>query len=88
MRKLVVKIRIMFDDEAGVYVGSADNLPGVVAEASSLDGLLVKLRDRIPEMYEANKHLIDPNEYVEDDEFPVEVLYHDFVKARRGELHH
>ena len=48
-----------WDDEAQVWVGTSENVPGLVAEASSFQKLIGKLQILIPELYELNSHLID-----------------------------
>jgi hypothetical protein len=47
-------VRAKWDDEAKVWVAVSDDVPGLVAEAPSMEKLLKKLRVLIPEMLEAN----------------------------------
>jgi predicted RNase H-like HicB family nuclease len=47
-------IRATWDDEAKVWVAASDDVPGLVAEASSVEQLIEKLRALVPEMLEAN----------------------------------
>jgi predicted RNase H-like HicB family nuclease len=47
-------IRATWDDEAKVWVAASDDVPGLVAEASSVEKLIEKLRALVPEMLEAN----------------------------------
>jgi predicted RNase H-like HicB family nuclease len=47
-------IRATWDDEAKVWVAASDDVPGLVAEASSVEKLIKKLRVLVPEMLEAN----------------------------------
>ena len=43
-----------WDDEAGVWYVADSDVPGLAAEAPTLDELHAVLRDRIPELIEAN----------------------------------
>jgi hypothetical protein len=47
-------VRAKWDDEAKVWVAVSDDVPGLVAEAPSMEKLIKKLRVLIPEMLEAN----------------------------------
>ena len=47
-------VRATWDDEAKVWVAVSDDVPGLVAEAPSMEKLIKKLRVLIPEMLEAN----------------------------------
>lgn len=42
------------DDEAGVWVATSNDVPGLVAEADTVEDLLKKLRVLIPELLDAN----------------------------------
>jgi predicted RNase H-like HicB family nuclease len=50
----VYEIRAQWDSEAGVWVAESENVPGLVAEADSPNGLAQKLRILIPELLELN----------------------------------
>ena len=50
---------ISCDDEAGVWFVSNSDIPGLVAEAASQPGLLLKIRELVPELYGLNRHLFD-----------------------------
>ncbi len=50
----VYQILAQWDGEAGVWVAESDDVPGLVAEASSPNGLIEKLRTLIPELLELN----------------------------------
>ena len=43
-----------WDDEAGVWVASSDDVPGLVTGADTLEALVEKLRVMVPEMLELN----------------------------------
>ena len=48
-----------WDPEAQVWVAVSADIPGLVAEARSLQELVVKLQVLIPELCELNKHLMN-----------------------------
>jgi hypothetical protein len=47
-------VRATWDSEAKVWVAASDDVPGLVAEAPSVEKLIKKLRVLVPEMLEAN----------------------------------
>ena len=47
-----------WDPEAQVWVAVSDDVPGLVAEACSLQKLISKLQVLVPELCELNSHLI------------------------------
>ena len=49
---------ISWDDEAGVWYVSDTDFPGLVAEAETQQQLVQKVRDLVPDLYDANRHLI------------------------------
>lgn len=52
--ELMVWIQASWDPDAGVYTATSDDVPGLVAEAATLDELDTKLEALIPEMIELN----------------------------------
>lgn len=46
----LVRIDVVRDSEAGVYVGTSDDLPGLVLEADTLDELLREAHEMIPSL--------------------------------------
>jgi predicted RNase H-like HicB family nuclease len=48
----VLAVRATWDDDAKVWVAESDDVPGLATEAASLDALMAKLRDLIPELLE------------------------------------
>lgn len=52
---IVVKVEVIFDQEAGVYVGTSADLPGLVVEAESLDALAHEVHDLVPAMLQARR---------------------------------
>lgn len=57
MKKLLVIAQ--WDDEAGVWVATSDDIPGLVTEAASLDDLLNRVLLVAPELLEDNAHLLE-----------------------------
>lgn len=49
---------ILWDEEAGVWFVSETDFPGLVAEAETQQALVEKIRLLIPELAEANRHLL------------------------------
>ncbi|WP_235012791.1 DUF1902 domain-containing protein [Spiribacter roseus] len=54
MMEKIYFIRAEWDDEAGVWVTTSDDVPGLVTEAESIDALSKKLEVLVPELLEAN----------------------------------
>jgi predicted RNase H-like HicB family nuclease len=48
-----------WDPEAAVWVAASDDLPGLMAEAQTIESLTIKLRTMIPELLKANRMLPD-----------------------------
>ena len=49
-----LEIRAVWDDEANVWVAGSDDVPGLIAEATTLESLMAKLETLIPELMELN----------------------------------
>jgi predicted RNase H-like HicB family nuclease len=47
-------VRAVWDAEAGVWVATSDDVPGLVTESKSFEALLKKLRTLVPELLELN----------------------------------
>jgi predicted RNase H-like HicB family nuclease len=47
-------IQADWDPEAGVWVATSEDVPGLATEAVTLESLTAKLRTMIPELLEAN----------------------------------
>ena len=43
-----------WDEEAGVWVATSDDVPGLVTESASIEALAVKLESMIPDLFDAN----------------------------------
>ncbi|PZA00709.1 DUF1902 domain-containing protein [Gammaproteobacteria bacterium 2W06] len=48
-------VRSMWDDDAGVWVATSDDVPGLVTEAESIDALSDKLKVLVPELLDVNE---------------------------------
>lgn len=53
-KKLVVTAQ--WDDEANMWVATSDDIPGLVTEAGTLDGLLNRVLAVTPELMDENGH--------------------------------
>lgn len=55
--QVIMKNSILFnwDEEAGVWTATSDDVPGLVLEADSYDELVEKVKVAIPELAELNK---------------------------------
>ena len=47
-------IKLVWDDEAQVWIATSDDIPGLVLESGSFDALLERTRFAIPELLELN----------------------------------
>lgn len=47
-------VHAAWDDEAGVWVATSDDVPGLVTESKTIEALMVKLESMIPDLFEAN----------------------------------
>ena len=57
-KKLLVTAQ--WDDEAGMWVATSDDIPGLTTEADTLDKLLARVLAVAPELMDDNAHLLDP----------------------------
>ncbi len=48
------KVNMLWDDEAGVWVATSDDIPGLVLESGSFDALLERVRFAAPELLKLN----------------------------------
>ena len=48
------RINLFWDDEAGVWVATSQDVPGLVLESGSFDALLERIKYAIPELIELN----------------------------------
>ncbi len=49
-----IKIKAEWDDEAGVWVATSQDMDGLAIEADTIDTLIERLKIVIPELMEAN----------------------------------
>ena len=49
------EVRAHWDAEAGVWWAESDDVPGLVAEAETLEQLVAELRSLVPELLETNE---------------------------------
>ena len=68
-------IRAEWDEEASVWVATSDDVPGLVTEECTMEGLIEKLKVIIPELLEANGVQINQ-------EVPFEVITRRFETAQ------
>ena len=69
-------VRAEWDEEAGVWVATSDDVPGLATEEENLEKLITKLKIMIPELLAANTEN-------QDDNIPFEILTRRFEIARR-----
>ncbi len=51
---MVYKIKLIWDEGAGVWIATSEDVPGLALESESLDALTEKVRRAIPELLELN----------------------------------
>ena len=51
------EIRLVWDDEAAVWVATSEDVPGLILESGSFDALMERVRLAIPEMLELNSKI-------------------------------
>ena len=73
----VLFVRAEWDPEAGVWVATSDDVPGLATEADTLEALSAKLDVLVPELLQANG-------YDDGPEVPFELLARKFSVARRS----
>ena len=50
------KVNMLWDDEAGVWIATSDDIPGLVLESGSFDALLERVRFAAPELLKLNNN--------------------------------
>ena len=48
-------IRVIWDEEASVYIATSEDVPGLVLESGSFDALIEKVKFAVPELLALNK---------------------------------
>ncbi len=56
--KTLITMDIVFDPDAKVYIATSKDIPGLVVEAETVEGVLKEADGCIPELLELNKHLL------------------------------
>ncbi len=69
-------VRAEWDEETSVWVATSEDVPGLVTEEGTLEGLVEKLKIIIPE-------LLDANGVEQEYEVPFEVITRRFEIAQR-----
>lgn len=69
-------VRAEWDAEAGVWVATSDDVPGLATESETIEALIEKLRVMISELLSANG--------MPDDDVPFELLSRRFEVAKRA----
>lgn len=78
MQEFIIKVSL--DNESGVYYIADSNVPGLHAEADSLDEMRDTIFELAPDLLCANG-VIKPCAH--DYEVPLELVMHESLKARR-----
>ena len=74
---MICRIKLIWDDEAAVWVAASQDVPGLVLESGSFDALLERGRYAVPELIELNGNRPDSLRltYITEREDQV-VVYH------------
>jgi len=51
---MAYRIQMLWDDEAGVWVATSEDVPGLVLESGSFDALVERVRFAVPELLQLN----------------------------------
>ncbi len=71
---------IRWDEEAGVWYVSETNFPGLVAEAETQHGLVEKIRLLVPELHDANRHLMQTHSHDEEVVIQLTTMHQETIK--------
>lgn len=52
------QIKLIWDNEAAVWIAASDDVPGLVLESESFDTLVERVRHAVPELIEMNSFLV------------------------------
>ena len=52
---MTCKIRMLWDEDAQVWVATSEDVPGLVMESGSFDALIERLRIAVPELLQLNR---------------------------------
>lgn len=78
-KKLIIVAK--WDDDAKVWVATSDDVPGLVTEDASLDNLVKRIGEVIPELLDDNAHHLD-NDVGDFDFCVISSLHRDGANAR------
>ncbi|TWB63697.1 DUF1902 domain-containing protein [Nitrospirillum viridazoti] len=59
MQQKIFRVFAAWDMDAQVWAVTDSDVPGLAAEADTVEGLEAKLRELVPELLELNAHLLD-----------------------------
>ena len=62
MGEAVYEVRCEWDDDAGVWIATSDSVPGLVAEADTVDDLVREIKILVPELLDLNCGIKGPAE--------------------------
>jgi hypothetical protein len=79
MTQITFKVEAFWDSDAEVWVATSDDVPGLVTEASTIEVLMHKLREIIPELIILNK--IVPPHYAGSITFELTSHRQEFIKV-------
>lgn len=65
MRKKFIVV-VEWDDDAGMWVATSDDIPGLVTEARSLDHLVERILAVASELLDDNAHLLGKEKFAGD----------------------
>ena len=51
---MTCKIRMLWDEDAQVWIATSEDVPGLVMESGSFDALIERLRIAVPELLQLN----------------------------------
>jgi hypothetical protein len=74
-RRLFV-VHLQWDEDARVWTASSDDIPGLVTEAETLDGIHRNVRDLVPDLLAANDVILPepghvPLRFVHDEDLEI-----------------
>ncbi len=54
-------VNLLYDEIAGVWVATSDDIQGLVLESGSIDALIEKIKFAVPELLELNNDNLHPD---------------------------
>ena len=77
-------VTALWDDEAGMWVATSEDIPGLATEAATLDDLLTRVLAVAPELLADNAHLTDEAQSPGN---LLDVCIHSQVRLERPQAH-